>query len=327
MTQQHDDELLSQIRAEVTRRDSFLVVSHAKPDGDALGSALAMAGALSHLGKRVRVVSRDPVPESYAAFPGVGEIEVADRVTGAADALFVMECGTLERTGLAGLDRYFAINIDHHPGNTAYGALNWIDESAAACAEMVFDLVRALDVPLTSAMATHLYVAILTDTGAFHHANITARTFELCRCAAEAGADPAAIAGQVYASGRTGKLKLIGRLLESMELDADERLAVLRLDEDLLRATGCTYDDTEGLINLPLSAAAVRAVVMFKTVDHELRVSLRSKGDVDVRAVAQEQGGGGHRNAAGFTANGTIGAVKPALLERVRRAMAEATEA
>lgn len=327
MTQPSSPEPLGRIRDEIRRRESFLVTSHAKPDGDAVGSVLAMAAALRAQGKRVRAVSRDPIPDVYSPFPGVNDVEVVDRVTGPADALIVMECGTLSRTGLDGLDGYFAINIDHHLGNTHYGALNWVDESAAACGEMVFDLVRALGTPVTREIATHLYVAILTDTGAFHHSNITARTFEVCKAAVDAGADPRAVAHHVYASGPTGKLKLMGALLDRMELDDDERLAVLHLNDDLLRSVGCTYDDTEGLINLPLSAGAVQSVVMFKTVGHELRVSLRSKGTIDVRAVAQEHGGGGHRNASGFTAAGTLEAIKPDLLARVRRAIDEAPEA
>src|SRR4029079_17106477 len=119
----------------------------------------------------------------------------------------IMECGDLARTGVAGLDRSFVINIDHHPGNTAYGQINWFDSSAAACAEMVFDLVRALDVPLSTEIATHVYVAILTDTGSFHYSNISPRTFQICEQALEAGVDPVAVARQIYDSNSLGRLK------------------------------------------------------------------------------------------------------------------------
>lgn len=297
---------LAAIRLEVERGTRFLLTSHARPDGDAIGSELALAFALRHLGKSVRVVNHDPPPEPLLAFPGVADIERADRVEGEFDAAFVLECGDVTRPGLAGLERYRLINIDHHPGNGFYGAINWFDPEFAACGEMVMDVIDALGVPLSLEIATHIYVAILTDTGSFRHSAISARTFEICRRTAEAGIDPAAIARQVYDTGTLGKIRLTGALLAGMRLEAGGRLAVLHLDEAMMQATGATYDDTDGLINLPLGARQVEAVAMFKTVDGpgEIRVSLRSKGPVDVRSVAGQFGGGGHRNAAGCTLQG-----------------------
>ena len=145
-----------------------------------------------------------------------------------------------------------------------YGALNWHDESAAACGEMVFDLIQALGIPLTYEIATHIYLAILTDTGSFHHSNITPRTFDICRQTVEAGVEPAAMARRVFDSNSFGKLKLIGALLDSMELLHDGRLAILYMDDAMLAACGCTYNDTEGVINLPLTAREIQAVVFFK---------------------------------------------------------------
>ena len=175
-----------------------MLTSHVRPDGDAIGSQLAMAYALRHLGKDVRVVNRDPAPPPLLVFPGVGDIEVAERTDDPGDCVIVMECGDLTRTGVAGLDRGFVINIDHHLGNTMYGAVNWFDVSAAACGEMVFDLMRELGVPLTHEIATHIYIAILTDTGSFHYSNISPRTFDICRQCVEAGVDPAAVARSIY---------------------------------------------------------------------------------------------------------------------------------
>lgn len=304
--QRNAEAALAAICLEVERGTRFLLTSHARPDGDAIGSELALAYALRHLGKSVRVVNHDPPPEPLLALPGVAEIERADRVEGDYDAAFVLECGDVTRPGLAGLERYRLINIDHHAGNGFYGAVNWFDPEFAACGEMVMAVIDALGVPLSLEMATHVYVAILTDTGSFRHSAISARTFEICRRTAEAGVDPAAIARQVYDTGSLGKLKLTGALLAGMALEAGGRLAVMHLDDAEMRATGATYDDTDGLINLPLGARQVEAVAMLKTVDGpgEIRVSLRSKGGVDVRAVAEQFGGGGHRNAAGCTLRG-----------------------
>jgi phosphoesterase RecJ-like protein len=302
----------------------FLITSHARPDGDAIGSQLALAWALRSLGKAVRLVNRDPVPSYCQSFPGSSDIEVAEAVEGDFDALFVMECGDLTRPGVAGLDRYLAVNIDHHLGNTGYGAVNWYDQTAAACGELVLDVIDALGVALTREIAVHLYVAILTDTGSFRHGNITARTFDICRRASAAGVDAAAVARQVYDSSSVGKLKLMGALLDGMQLEAGGRLAVLYLDDEMLRGAGSTRDDTEGLINMPLAARDVQAVVMFKAErPGEVRVSLRSKAGVDVRAVAARYGGGGHTNAAGFTAEGDYPHVRARIVAEVTKAIDE----
>jgi phosphoesterase RecJ-like protein len=314
---------LGRIRDEVLRRQRFLLTSHARPDGDSIGSQLAMAYALDALGKHVRIINADPAPDHYRDFPGLSRIEVSPTSNAVADALIVMECSDLSRTGVTGLDGYFIINIDHHVGNRMYGALNWFDESAAACGEMVFDLVRALEVPLTVEIATHIYLAILTDTGSFHHSNITPRTFDICRQAVEAGVNPAAMARRVFDSNSFGKLKLIGALLDAMELTDEGRLAVLYMDDAMLAACGCTHNDTEGVINLPLTAREIQAVVFFKISDGEVRVSMRSKYDVDVRSVATAYGGGGHRNAAGFTVVGRLADVRPQIIERLTAAIAE----
>src|SRR3954471_13301774 len=174
----------------IRARRTFVLSSHARPDGDAIGSELAMAYALRALGKHVRVVNRDPAPPSLMEFPGVPEIEIAPEAAGDFDAAIIMECGDLARTGVAGLERGFVINIDHHPGNTGYGQINWFDSSAAACGEMVFDLVEALGVGLSLEIATHIYLAILTDTGSFHYSSISPRTFEISKHCLEAGVDP-----------------------------------------------------------------------------------------------------------------------------------------
>ena len=305
-------------------RGRFLISSHARPDGDSIGSQLAMAYALEALGKKVRLVNADPAPEHYRDFPGVDRIEIARAVERTdADALIVMESGDLTRTGVSGLEGRFTINIDHHQGNTLYGSLNWVDESAAACGEMVFDLIEALGVPLTIEIATHVYLAILTDTGSFHYSNITPKTFDLARRIVEAGVNPAAMARRVFDQNSFGKLKLIGALLAEMDLLDGGRLAAMYLNDDIMNATGTTYNDTEGLINLPLTAREIQAVVFFKLgANGDVHVSMRSKYDVDVRSVAARHGGGGHKNAAGFKVAGPLDAVRDGILEELAAAIA-----
>jgi phosphoesterase RecJ-like protein len=296
----------ARIAGEIRTRQRFVLSSHVRPDGDAIGSQLAMAFALWQLGKEVRLVNRDQAPGPMMVFPGVSRIEVAGRIDDPGDAVIVMECGDLTRTGVDGFERGFVINIDHHLGNSNYGALNWFEATAAACGEMVFDLiVNELRVPLTREIATHVYIAILTDTGSFHYSSISPRTFDICRQCVEAGIDPPAIAGAIFDSNTLGRLKLFGAVLSKMELDATRRVATVYVDQKLAQECGGTYDDTEGIVNLPLTVKEIEAVAFFKEAgpDH-WRVSMRSKGEVDVNAIAKEFGGGGHKNASGCSATG-----------------------
>src|SRR3954464_6830715 len=159
------DPEIRQIADAIRARQRFVISSHSRPDGDSIGSQLAMAFALRALGKDVTVVNFDPAAPALMAFPGVPDIKISpsvDPAWGDFDAAIIMECSDYARTGVTGLDRFFTINIDHHPGNTGYGRINWFDSSAAACAEMVFDIVQALGVPLSLEIAVHVYIAILT---------------------------------------------------------------------------------------------------------------------------------------------------------------------
>jgi phosphoesterase RecJ-like protein len=313
---------LRQIVDAVRARQRFVLSSHARPDGDSIGSQLAMAFALQEMGKDALVVNADPASPPLMAFPGVRDIRLAPSVEGDFEAAIVMECGDLRRTGVAGLERFFVINIDHHPGNTGYGQINWFDPGAAACAEMVYDLVRALGVPLSTTIATHVYLAILTDTGSFHYSSISTRTFEICRECVAAGVDPVMVARNIYDSNNMGRLKLFGAVLGAMQIDQTGRIAIVYVDHEMARIAGGTYEDTEGLVNLPLTVKEIEAVIFFKQEKgDEYRVSLRSKGDVDINAIAKEYGGGGHKNASGCTVSGPIEELQKTLVERVEGAI------
>jgi phosphoesterase RecJ-like protein len=315
---------LSAIVESIRSRKRFVISSHSKPDGDSIGSQVAMAYALRALGKEAVIVNRDSAPGPLHAFPGVDAIEIAPQVTGDFDAAIIMECGDLNRPGVMGLDRYFLINIDHHPGNAGFGDLQWFDPSASACGEMVFDLIRALGVPLSYEIATHVYLAILTDTGSFHYSGISPHTFAICQEALEAGVDPVLVARNVYDSNNMGRLKLFGAVLSAMQIDPSGHIAIVYVDHEMARAAGGTYEDTEGLVNLPLTVKEIEAVVFFKQErDGEYRVSLRSKGNIDIGAVANEFGGGGHKNAAGCTVRGKIDELRRQLVEKVERAIGQ----
>ena len=279
-----------------------------------------MAYALRALGKEVRVINRDAAPPPLTVFPGVGDIEIASHVDDPGDAVIVMESSSLERG--------FVINIEHHLGNSMYGAVNWFEVSAAACGEMVFDLIRELGVPLTEEIATHIYIAILTDTGSFHYSSISPHTFDICRQCVEAGVNPPAVARSIFDSNNLGRLKLFGAVLSGMELDESGRLATVTVDEKLATTCGGIYEDTEGLINLPLTVKEIQAVVFLK--EHgpdDWRVSMRSKGDIDINAVAKAFGGGGHKNASGCSATGRLADLKAIFRAKILEQIDKVTNA
>lgn len=298
---------LDQIVSHIQRGQRFLLSSHERPDGDAIGSAVGFCLALRELGKDAEVVMDAVPPHFLRPFPEVDRIRVTQQLSEAADAAIIMECSSLDRTGIAGLDRSPVLNIDHHVGNTHYGAVNWVDESAAACTEMVFTLVEALPVRMTPAIATHIYLGLLTDTGSFHFSHLTPRSFEIARRCVEAGADPQWIARTHYDSSTLGRIRIFGHVLDTMRLDASGRVALLTLTNEAAAAAGASYEDTDGIINFPLTVKDIEAVAFIKQVsDGDWRVSMRSKGAVDVGAIARAQGGGGHKNAAGCSARGPL---------------------
>lgn len=296
----------------------IVITSHMRPDGDSIGSSLALAWALKEIGTDARVVHRDRAPLQLADFPGIPEIEIGDAIPAGTDAVVVLECGDLGRTGLSGFDGLPVINIDHHPGNAGYGEVQWFDGSASACGEMIFEIIAELGVPLTVDMATQLFVAVVTDTGSFRYPGVSPRTFSICARLLEAGADPVSVARKLFDSHTLGRLRLQAAVLQTLDVEAGGRLAMITLTDAALAASGGAPDETDGLINLPLGVKAIQAAVFFKEAeDGHWRVSLRSKGEIDVGRVARGFGGGGHKNASGCTLEGPLERVRARILERV----------
>jgi phosphoesterase RecJ-like protein len=280
-----------------------------------MGSSLALALALDAAGKRTRVVMRDRLPVQFGEFPAVDRITYADDVPDDGTTVVVLECGDLERTGLRGIDRHRVINIDHHPGNTGFGDVEWFDGTAVACGEMVYAVIRDLGIPLTPEMATHIYVAIVTDTGSFRYPGVSPRTFEICARLLEAGADPVAIARLLFDGSTLGRLRLQGAVLSTLEIHDSGSIASLSVDHATIAASGATPEETDGLINIPLSVKQISAVAFFKEGEPgEFRVSLRSKGATDVGRIARDFGGGGHRNASGCTLAGSFADVRSRII-------------
>ncbi len=295
----------------VRRGQRFVIASHQRPDGDAIGSAVSLALALRRLGKHAIVVTDAIPPVFLQPFPEVQSIRITPEINEVFDAALIMECSELSRTGVKGLDRSPVMNIDHHPGNTGYGTVNWVDESAAACGEMAYSLIEAIGAPLDKDIATHVYLAILTDTGSFHFSHLSPRTYEIAKRCVEAGADPRWIARTHYDSNSLARVRIFGAVMNGMVIIDEGRIAMLSITRDTMTALAGTNDDLEGLINFPLTVKDIEAVAFFKEAgDEEWRVSLRSKGTVDIGAIARRLGGGGHTNAAGCSTKGTLDAVQ-----------------
>jgi bifunctional oligoribonuclease and PAP phosphatase NrnA len=313
---------IAEVVAAIRAHDTFIVTSHARPDGDAVGSSLALALALDALGKSATVILHDPIPAPYRAFPATDRVRVSDRADVPAQVAILLECSDVTRPEIAGLERYAILNVDHHTGNAMYGVANWFDVSAAACGEQVATLIDALGVLWTPAIAAHLYLALSTDTGSFRYGPVSARTFDLCRRVSETGVSTSELSRQIFDSFTVGRVRLTGAILNAMELHHGNRLALLSFDEPLLRQCGALMDDTEGLVNLPLGAEEVVASALIKRQDETtFRLSLRSKGAVDVRRVATRWNGGGHTNAAGCTAVGTEAEVRAAVVQALSEAI------
>ena len=314
--------MIQKVLETIQTRDDFVIASHVRPDGDSLGSQLALALSLRALGKKVTIISHDPVPSRYEALPASDQVQVADRLDRPFGAAFVLECGTLERPGIGGLDDQFVVNIDHHHSTEPFGAVNWIEPSACAVGEMIFRLSKALDVDLTPEIATNVYVAILTDTGSFQFDTTTAATFRLAAELAEHGADVSGLAMRIFYSNTLEKVRSMGVILNAMQLDESGRIVWTALTRDDMVRHGCMDEDVEGLVNYPLTIVGVDVALFFRELeDGSFRVSLRSKSELDVSQIAAGFGGGGHRKAAGCRLVGSLVDVQEQVVSRVRAQM------
>src|SRR5579863_2199174 len=311
--------MLKEVLNHIERRSRFLLTSHARPDGDAVGSALACCQILRSMGKEADVVLRDGVPRIYQPLPFADTVVRAVCVEGNYEAAIILECDSVQRTRLQGLENRFLINIDHHVSGRPFGHVNWIDPKAVATAEMVYRLAREAGVKISPEVATCLYTAVLTDTGSFMFEGTNEHTFELARELVLAGADPARCARQVYFGHSTAKLRLLGAALSALQREGP--LAWIWVTQEQMERAGAKEEDCEGLVNYALSIGDVEVAVFFREMpDGRFRVSLRSKSGMDVAAIAQEFGGGGHACASGCAVDGPLHAAVESVLAKIRKA-------
>jgi phosphoesterase RecJ-like protein len=307
----------------------FLLTGHRNPDGDALGSALGLALALDGAGKEARVVMRDAWSSAYAKMPGIARVTVTESLPqdwpGGWDALLTMECPEADRAGWPNLLAGPVLNVDHHPGNTRYGTVNLVDLPAAAVGEMIADLLDLLGWPLTKDIATNLWVSLVSDTGSFRYSNTTPKALALGARLVAAGAEPGPVNEFLFEAAPLSALKLEALVLGTLELHAGGTVATVELPRRFFAESGAKESDTEGLVNRARGIEGVQAAALLREGDAgEIRCSLRSKGVVDIRAVAARHAGGGHRNASGCRVKGTLALAKAALVPEIAAAIGAA---
>jgi phosphoesterase RecJ-like protein len=314
--------MLSQVVELIERKNFFMITSHIRPDGDGLGSGLALYWILRRLGKEANVVLKDRVPSGYYVLPGADEVLVQPDVAENYDAAFVIECSDVARPGLPSLKDQFVVNIDHHSTTIPFGDVNWIDSTAAAVGEMIYNLSKALGVEVTKEIAECLYTALLTDTGSFHFSNTTERTLKIASELVRRGVEPARISQALYYSYPFSRIKLLGLVLSKIERDESGRIAWVTMDRDTMEEAGASEEDSDGIVNHALSIDEVEAVAFFKELmPGAYRVSLRSKGKCNVARVAEQFGGGGHRNAAGCRIEDDFEEVRRQVIEGLQQAV------
>lgn len=285
---------------------NFLITSHRNPDGDALGSGLALQRLIRQLGKEAKVQVRDGFGKPLLNIPGASDVTITDTLPAdypnAYDAVFTMECPEVERTGYPVLPGP-VVNIDHHLGNTMYGEINYLDLDAPSVGEMVLQINRRhLGLPLDRETATAMYVSLATDTGFFRYHNTTLRTFQAAEELVRAGVVPGDVSLWINESSPRGAIKLLGLCLTTLELTADDRIATITLPKRFFADAGAQAEDTEGIVNYGRMIEGVLVSALLKEIDdHSTRVSMRAKPGVDVQQVAAMFGGGGHAAASGCT--------------------------
>ncbi|NIO15915.1 MAG: bifunctional oligoribonuclease/PAP phosphatase NrnA [Deltaproteobacteria bacterium] len=304
---------LEKICQVIKESSSFLLTTHINPEGDAIGSELALALSLEQMGKDVFVLNQDPVPYFLRFLPGVERVQNQGPAR-LFDVGILLDCGSPERTGSAGEHLSFCdrvMSIDHHVIQSRFGDFSYIDTHASSTGELVFRLIKRLGVNIDSHIATLLWVAIATDTGSFRYSNTTSSALKVAAELVERGANPMAVSEQLYEHHPPKRLELLSRVLSTLEILEDGRIASITILKEDMEIVGASNDFLEGFINYPRSLEGVVVAASFREEHDSLyKVSLRAKGNADVARVATFFNGGGHVKAAGFKLSGNLAKVK-----------------
>ena len=297
--------MLSQVVELIENKQFFGITTHVRPDGDGIGSSLGLCWLLRSLGKTAEVIVRDSIPVAYQQLPGADEIRIVPEIDCEYDAVFVIECSDVMRPGIRNLENQFTVNIDHHTTCEHFGSINWIDATASAVGEMIYNLCKAIGGRVTKEIAECVYLALVTDTGSFHFPNTTERTLKVASELVKVGVKPAQISEAVYNSYPWSRIELMSKVLATVRRSESGKVAWMRQTLEMVEDAESVEGDNSGFVNIPLSAREVEAVVYMREVrPNAYRVSFRSKGDINVARIAEKFGGGGHKNAAGCRIEG-----------------------
>ncbi|UCG78136.1 MAG: bifunctional oligoribonuclease/PAP phosphatase NrnA [Nitrospirota bacterium] len=296
-------------------RDNFFIASHFNPEGDALGSSIALGMALKARGKNVTVFNKDSVPESYEFLPGNDVI--TDSVPDSIENLLLLDCNSLDRAGLEKSEVKHAVVIDHHKTSNSFGDVQWVIPDAPATGLMIFYLIKELGVDISKDIASNLYTAIGIDTGIFRYPNTTSECLVVASELVIMGADPGLIAERLFNNYSKNRFMLLKEMLSGIEMV--DGIAVTVVLDEMYRTTGTVSADTENFVNYPLLMDEVKVSMLLRQIGQKSwKVSLRSKGTIDISAVAAMFDGGGHRNAAGCSISGKLKDAKADLLKAVQ---------
>jgi len=314
----------------IKQNKSFLIVGHINPEADSIGASVALALGLRKLGKKdICVLSRDPVPETLRFLPS-SEIIRQKPPAREFDVVFLVDCNEVKRTGFEGFRAKKTAVIDHHvlPANAATSAFykslsaGMIDPDAAAAGLLVYRVLTALKVPLDKNIATNLYAAILTDTGGFRYSNASSEALKTAANLVEAGAKPWDISKEVYESIPYKSMKLLGLSLAT--LDRKDGIAWINATKHMFEKTGTTAEDSEDFVDFPRKVKDTEVAVFFREDgSNTYKLSLRSKGRVNVQKIARGFGGGGHVAAAGCKIKGTFKEVQDRVFTAIRKTIKE----
>lgn len=306
--------------------DNFLIVSHMNPDGDSVGSALALWIALNSLGKKAVVTTIDPVPFKYRFIPCWEEVKKWQEVEHRDYGLFIsLDSSDLRRIeplmGLAMTQKI--INIDHHVTNEKFGLYNHIDAGAGSVGEIIYELLKQMKVEISKEIAICLYTAINTDTGSFRYANTTSRTHRIAAELVDIGVQPAEMTRCIYENTTREGTLLIKEALSTLDFDCGALIAHVTVTLDMMERTGAREEDTEGLINYTRNIQGVEIGILFKEIcEGKVRVGFRSHS-IDVSRLAETYGGGGHPRAAGCQVEKTLPEARQEVLKSARQFLVE----
>ena len=251
--------MLSQVIEVIENKNNFAITTHVRPDGDGIGSSLGLCWLLRSLGKNAEVILRDDIPNAYQQLPGANEIKKVSEVNGKYDAVFVIECSDIDRPGIGNLENQLIVNIDHHATCEHFGTINWIDSTASAVGEMIYNLCKAIGGRVTKEIAECVYLALVTDTGSFHFPNTTERTLKVASELVKVGVKPAEISEAVYSSYSWSRIELMRQVLSTVKRSKDGSVAWMRQTLEMSENAEAVDGDNNGFVNIPLSAKEVQS--------------------------------------------------------------------